>query len=58
MLYKHRSDCQGLRIDLHEIVAELQLLFKIITVSLNIYTEMSAGIYLDKEKWSKDRNSV
>ena len=48
MLYKHRSDCQGLRIDLQEIIAELQLLFKIITVSLNIYTEMSAGIYLDK----------
>jgi hypothetical protein len=48
MLYKQRSYCQGLRIDLHEIlIAELKLMFKITAVSLNIHPETSAEIYLD-----------
>jgi hypothetical protein len=48
MLYKQVSGCQGLRIDRHCIlVSELQLMFKITTVSLNIYTETSAEIDLD-----------
>ena len=39
MLYKQMTTCQGLWIDWHEIIiAELQLMFKITTFSLNIYT--------------------
>jgi hypothetical protein len=48
MLCKHRSDCQGLRIDLHEIIAELQLIFKMKTISLNIHSETPAEILCNR----------
>ena len=55
MLYKQMTDCQGLRIDWHEIIiAELQLMIKITTFSLSLHTlKRQRKFILDNQRWSK-----